>query len=411
MLYLIYFLSLAGSGGAYVILGYTEFFYAMIFVCLCVHLLTKSYIRYYNESFLIGLLAILLFLFAMFMRGEAVLYRDNLNIILKFFVVVLFSIAISSGQHENHFRIAKFIFEILTTIGLIVWILANIIPLFRYFFIEIYPYGLGNYYQSIFECDLSYKTLFGMYFYKTCDLYKFGFIRNHGIYWEPGVNGSFTIIFYILKRFYLQEKSGYYLYGINIFSTFSVGAILIMIFLVITPWILFRRKQYISYKKYVLIGSIALVLLGVTFVTAEQSLLEILSAIFGRDFQYDSSIRIRYYDFLYGIKAVWDDGFIWGLGSSFENYNYHLTIGAGLNKLAYGGGISNAIVSILYRYGLIFFSFYIYLIWNFSCKVSKSHQALIFITIILTLMHEPLDMSLLILLLLFCPPHEKINSV
>ena len=392
------------SGGAYTQLGMGEYFFGAVAI---LSLLIAAYygIHYISkEAMISSLVVILLFVLLMILRGEGFVNQLENRVVMKL-VLVLLLIAVFSihSYKENMFLLIE-VFAFICKLGVIGWVIANVFP--QLFSPVEFSGKFSNVNIYASYSDLTISQLFGVAFYRNAELGRFLF-RNQGLFWEPGVFSFFICLIYVICNSYLHEKKYNLLFIVAELTTQSMGGLVLFAFMVTAIWSLETTNQKLG-KRYL---AVLLAFMGVAVIIAYspaalQITLEAWGKIFGRDLYNDSSAFSRFNDGYYGLVASLDRLFL-GQGWDYENFGRVLNVEAHGGKGMEWGGISNGIVSVLYRNGLFYALLYYWMLWRLSYRLAdKRGVAFIFIGLAALLMHEPLDHSLLILLLLLYPPPE-----
>lgn len=377
--YLIIFLLLFLSGGVIVTLDYADYIYPS-FLFFLVLQISKTGKLILNKGVIPLIIFSLLFIALFILRGETLFNNNNLIIITKVFIAIVFIFYIQS-VYKNYAKFSKHLvktIEFLITLSLITFLILNLLP------------------NATFEISRELSTFLGVGFYRNFDLLKYGFVRNQGVFWEPGVLGVVIIIGYVHKRFLLNSDKSKWLYTIGVLSTFSFGAILIYFFLYYSK--VFEEIRRKNPALFFLSVSTLLVLI-VFIILSPLETFFFIGKLLGRDLSDDSSALTRFYDLYYGTLAGIDK-FWFGNGADFSNF-YSMTLSEiKKSKESYDGGITNSIVSMFYCYGIFFLFFYLRRLFKFSKYVANELYLFVLIALILCLMLEPLHLSLLFILMI-----------
>ena len=400
--YLLILSAIVASGGAFVILGFSVYMHlVVIFLCVIKLFLSKS-ILISKRSLIIFLSMMALFLILMVLRGENFSFSDNASVLARMCIALLMCIAFESDGVKA--VVARFLstFEAICIIGLFSWVAFNVPVLRDLVSIKLNIMAGHGGYQEAFQCDINYKTILFMAFSRNCDFEKYGFVRNHCLFWEPGVLSYFVSFFYMIKTLYLNDRRRDGIYFMTILSTFSLGGIAIFLTFYVSNWFfkhfyspVNRKSNFLSFLLILFLVSILVFL-----ATNIESFLGVVGSLFGRQLSTDSSAQLRFFDFYYGIKAALDNPWL-GSGRDFHLYNDYLLDNAGVSKSAYEGGMTNAVVSLFYRYGAFFWSFYMISLYIFSRSISRQGALMVFMFLLLMLMHEPLDTCIVMLFFIF----------
>jgi hypothetical protein len=388
----IIFLLLFISGGAIILLGVASYFYIIFMgiLVVCFILSTKT-IRVSWPTIRNILFLALLFIILEICRFESLFFGDNVNILLKFFILIIFSIYVNTfyASTESFFENVVYVFELMMKVSLVTIVCVNVAP------------GLLVNVGAKFDVtNDQFQTFFGLAFTRSADITKYHFYRNQSIFWEPGVYCVMINTVYMIKMLYLKQSRGWYWYVATIFSSFSMGGILIFGILNAGRLMLSGSKENVRQKLPALALLVGIPLLvAVDFVYAYSSDIEIIvGAIFHRDLTNDSSVNTRYQDFYYGFLAA-QDQLALGHGQDFTDY-YKVTLSAAnTSKESYNGGITNSIISILYCYGVFYLVAYVIFMFKSAIQFSLRYALLIFFITVALLMLEPLQFSLFIIYL------------
>jgi hypothetical protein len=215
----------------------------------------------------------------------------------------------------------------------------------------------------------------------------------------------------MIKMLYLKQKKGWYWYYLAIFSSVSMGGIMIFLVLNACRPMLSGTKEDVRQKLPAIALLVGIPLLfAVDFIYSYSSDIEIiLGAIFHRDLTTDSSVNTRYQDFYYGFLAAQDQIFV-GHGQDFTDY-YKITLSAlNTSKESYNGGITNSLISILYCYGVFYLVTYIIFMFRSAIQFSLRYALLIFFIAVGLLMLEPLHFSLFMVYIFTYKEKKKAKS-
>lgn len=375
---LILFLLIFISGGIIVTIDYADYFYVPFILLLMHQILYKELVRPKKTLvplFLLGSLFILLLLF----RSEKLFFGNNHIIILKIITSIIFVLYVKSSfkSYTAFARKLVNVIELIIYLSLFTFLIMNLVP------------------SLTFNVSEEVRSFLAIGYYRSFDFNKYGFIRNQGIFWEPGVLGVMIIIGFLHKQFFLKSRSNNWPYVLGVLSTFSFGSILIFIAIYYAQAINSARKN--NPLVFVLFSGSFLITL-IMFMSFPTDSILLIGELLGRDLANDSSAFTRYYDLYYGTKAGLMHPWI-GNGADFGNF-YQLTLSEiNRSKQSYDGGITNSIVSMFYCYGAIFLFFYLHQLYCFSKNIGGNLFIFVFLALIFSLMLEPLHLSLLFLLI------------
>lgn len=241
--------------------------------------------------------------------------------------------------------------------------------------------------------DSDYLTLFGLSFVRDSDLARFGMYRNQAFFWEAGVFGVMTGLAYFLNELIYRGAKARYVFLIAIFSTRSMGGLLIFVPAALYLYA-YKKSKFFGY------GGLLLGWGGVVVFALFPSLIDgLTTAIFERSINDDASIIVRVNDLLLGLKAAQDGLFLGRPSGDFDIYNDLLLELHGYIK-GEDSGITNSIVNLVYKFGAPVAILYSVALGSFSKVVSDDHWLFFFLVMIGFLMIEPLALSVFWLLLL-----------
>lgn len=397
------FFVLVTSAGAYPQAGRVTSFYVgtIIFSMATIFYSQKPQIK--KEAFISWVILMIIFIALLALRGEW-FYNGMQNRVLLKLIIVLFVIAAwSSISHEEMIGFYIKVFNFLLAVSIPCLILAYV----NHNFFS--PIAFTGKYSSVntlyfYNNDVTVRSFFGIHFIKAADITS-GIFRNQGIFWEPGVFSFFITWFYILKNCYLRDQKLNWLYYLVELTTISAAGI--MIFLGAVFYVKLLHGKSVSRFRSLFIMTSVIISAFVLLVLNEngiEQLLRFWGSIFGRDFYNEASAITRWRDFYYGLMSAMDKIW-WGQGWDYSNYNAILRLEANSGKAGEWGGITNSIVAVLYKYGIFFWLFYMWLLWRWSIRIARESAwvFVLFLIFIGTLMHEPLDSSIIIMSFLIYP--------
>jgi hypothetical protein len=375
------------SGGAIILIGVQDYFYVLFLAMIvgCFLLSTKT-IKVSMPTIRNILLLFFLFLILLLLRGESLLDTGVLDILLKFIILIIFSVYVTTffPNSEDFFVTMITTFEFIMKLSLFTFVVVNLVP--SLLIIVTKAAAITN--------D-QYQTFFGLAFSTTNDVKKYHFVRNQSVFWEPGVYCVIINSMFMIKVFYLNQKKKLYWYWLAIFTSISMGGIIVFCLINVIRPMLAGSKENVRQKLPALALLIGIPLfVAVNFIYTYSSDLEVLlGAVFHRDLSNDASVNTRYQDFYYGFLAAEDQ--IWvGHGQDFTDY-YKVTLQAtNTSKAAYNGGLTNSLISIFYSYGIFYLIAYMVLMFKSAVQLSLRYALIIFFGFIGMLMLEPLHFSL-----------------
>ena len=388
------------SGGAIILIGGGIYFYGIFLAFLigCLFMGGKP-IKVSMPSIRNILVLFFMFLFLIAVRGDSFILVENADISLKFLIIIMFSVYVTTFYQspKAFFSNVTNVFESLIKFSLVTALLMNLLPAL-----------LVDVGQRFVITHDQYQTFLGLAYARTDDFTKYKFYRNQSIFWEPGVYATMITVIYMVKVFYLKEKKRLYWYYIGIFSTVSMGGILIFVMLNIFRWMSGTKEtgRGSSILVKLLIALPIFTIFDLIYYYSTD-VLTLFGLVFHRKLSSDSSINTRYQDLYYGFLASKDE-ILTGHGQDYSAY-YKVTFSAlNTSKEAYGGGITNSIITILYCYGVFYLLVYIILMFKSAMQLSHRNALLIFFTLIALLMLEPLNFSLF-MVYIFTFREEKIK--
>ena len=254
-----------------------------------------------------------------------------------------------------------------------------------------------NYYQlTVVDEETSYYTFFYLSYYLPEDIAtaSFGglsFLRNQGLFWEPGILQLYMNILLFLQFFYFNSSLKKILITIFvIISTFSTVGLLLMSMLV-----LMKYKSLLRKKNTWLALPI--------FIVFIISLYPVINANIEDKFYGDhqSSSQVRLFDALQAFEMIKD--YPWtGIGITNEAYNslqnaHYFRV---FSMFSYNpGGNTNSILAILVMYGIPIGS--IWLIALYRQTLFKKQKIIFFILLFFGLLSEPILYRLFFVFLVF----------
>lgn len=389
MISLLTLAALLASGGVVIALDLGWICYAVVATLGIVAIGFSGKSKFSVKFAFSGLILAVLLIVTAIGRGDAPVDGSSATIIGK--IAICMILAQYFLMFDVRYVVSKMVllFESLLFLSLITFVILNVAPDLT---ITLGKTTLGN----------SVKTFLGVGFFRQNDFVKYGLVRNQSVFWEPGVFGFFITFFFLLKIYVCGATNRIWLYVIALLTTLSAGAI---------PMFLLAAGNfyYMRYIRRTVHGAarmaldailISLIFLLVIFAiwgaSDPDALLELLGAIFHRNFATDSSTSTRTMDLIYGFRSAIEMPFF-GHGNDLSAFYQLTTDELNISKEWYDGGITNSIIQIFYKYGAVFLLYYLYLLWRFAAYLEKSHAPIIFIVLILMLMHEPLHFSLITL--------------
>lgn len=394
---------LIASGGAYPQVGRVEVFYLAVLVFSVASILFAQRTLITKEAFVSWSVLTGLFVILLAIRGDWLSNGMQNRVLVKLIMVLLVVMAFSTMSQREAIGIYIRVFNFLLKLSIVCLGIA-------YFDHNLFsPVAFSGKYSNIntvylYNVDLTVKTFFGIHFIKAADI-PGGIFRNQGIFWEPGVLSFFITWFYVLKNCYLKDKKLNGLYCFVEATTLSAAGIMIFMLAVIYVHFLHGKSMRSMRDLFVMIAVFLIIIF--LFVVNEngiQALLRVWGGIFGRDFYNEASAITRWRDFYYGMMSAMDAP-LWGHGWDYTYYSDVLRQEANFRKVTEWGGISNSIVAVFYRHGIFFWLLYMALLWRWSIRLSDGSPwgFFLFLVFAATLMHEPLDSSIIVMSFLVYP--------
>lgn len=290
----------------------------------------------------------------------------------------------------NHFTVSQFIYTyqlfiyFLSIISLLVFILSNIsLSLFEIFPIQQNSNGatLYNLYLSVIFTDSS-------------------FIRNTSIFREPGVFMIYLNFAVIFELFFKDKVNKRYLliFIISILTTFSTAAFIILGTIFI-GYLFTHSKNINTFKNKFLILFFLLLTLSIFLITDE--FYKLVFEKIGKDNISDGSSLARGVSIVANLN-IFLDNFLYGVGindfpTKFQQYTLKL-VGFSLDV----GNNTNTITTLFAIYGVLYGSFFLYMIIIFAKKATNTifSRFLVLLSLLMLFSNEQLRYSLMFTMLL-----------
>lgn len=327
----------------------------------CLFVITKSSLVYY-------LIAISILLTACF----------NLEIsggyIYQIWLFTLGFLIVNFFSHTNFIDVYVKIIFWLSLGSLIIFIISHLAPAF----IELFPLQINYANASVYNlgiCMVSFEN---------------AYLRNMSIFREPGVFMIYLNIALIFELFFKAKlnKLNVFVFTLAIFTTLSTAAF-VALAIIFIAYLFIKNKDFsvVKNKLFVLVT----ILIAVTGIILSSELYSMIFDKVGKDNIADGSSLAR------GISVVanldiFSDHLIFGAGIKafpylFEQYTLKL-IGLSMNV----GNNTNTISTVLAVYGSLFGGLYIYLLFSFARKSSKSIIINCFILLLLVILYSNEDL-------------------
>lgn len=393
---------LLASGGILITFDLGWITHLAVFCAAIIAIAKSGRINPSTRFIISSILIFLAYFFAALIRGDTPFSADQINFLGK--LIICITIGLYFNRYtwpELAYNLTK-TFEIVAFLSLGTFIILNVLP------------------QSAVEIgktsvDGSVRSLFGIGYLLGNDYAKYGYVRNQGIFWEPGVLGFMVVLFAMLKLYVVRSQKRLWLYTTTMLTTMSAGAIPLYFLAVSHYYYMEKIRARLNNKSRaysdILLSLLVILLFIVLIISLTQPNLmaDFFKMLFGRDPLEDSSIGTRSADLMYGFLAAMQRPFF-GHGEDLSVF-YNLTLSeTGNSKEWYNGGITNSIIHIFYKYGIIFLALYLTLLWRLAVLIKPSGRLIIFALLLLMLMHEPLHFSLLMIFLLtYALAHPRIQ--
>ncbi len=345
------------------------------------------------------LLAVIILLFLKFSLNLKLfkLFTIHLLVILSILFVHFF--LNGSNNHENEFF--KFIFRVITALSILfiyslykreivtdfIWVmnlllLHSIINFLLGFVLVQYLVPVNT--EQI-NC-LTYKYVF--FYFSEANSIGFSFLRNQGVFWEPGVLSVFLNILLFVYLFIKPNLGLAFLAFLMIFSTFSTTGLILSIILFVIKF----RKSIIR-NIYTLLLSTLSILVLLPIVIGN-----IIDKVSGDG---QASFYWRSFDLLISLQMVAANP-IKGIGFGSEVYkNIQEQSQIFLESdILEGRGNTNSIVYIFVVFGIPLALYILNLMYKQSIFIYKN-KFLFFLVILICLSTEPLITSIFFLMILF----------
>ena len=357
------------------------------------------------------LLAVIVLLFFKFRLNLKLfkLFAIHLLVILSILFVHFF--LNGSNNHENEFF--KFIFRVITALSILfiyslykreiitdfIWVmnllLLHSIINFLLGFVLV-PYLVLVDTEQIYS--LTYKYVF--FYFSEADSIGFSFLRNQGIFWEPGVLSVFLNILLFVYLFIKPNISRAILVFIMVFTTFSTTGLVLSVLQFIVKY----NKKIRSNFAALFIGVAALLVLIPVLIG------NINDKVSGDG---QASFFLRSFDLLISLQIVSENP-IKGIGLGGEVYkkvqeqnNMFMQ-----SDLFEGRGNTNSIVYIFVAFGVPIAIYVLYLLFN-QKVFHHQNKYYVFFLLVICLSTEPLISSVFFLIILFSSyfnPQSKFNE-
>ncbi|AWI81667.1 hypothetical protein CEW87_21290 [Parazoarcus communis] len=379
MNYLLLVLILLVSGGWVVVTRTAnEFLIAFIFSFLLFGFL-RSKIKFASVSPRSFVLVTFLILVSFFQDG--LLDDKEVAVILKMFIAAL--------ACEYYFvRRVDFLVLFVETMYFVA-----LVSLFSFIVVLFIP-------TVLVPIDGEYSTAFGVGYFRSSEIARFGFYRNQSFFWEAGVFGSLIGLAYFLNEASLRNRRISYVFLATMLTTFSMGAFLI--FFPLALYSMIRQRSRSFARGFLLVGVVCLL----SAYYYPDLFVGILEVTFGRSFSNDASLLVRVNDLVLGLQASGGGFFLGRPSGDYDSYNELLLDEHGYTK-GDEGGITNSIVWLIYKYGFPFAFIYLMVLFFAVRRYKLKNSYILFTALVGFLMIEPLSVSIFWLMLLGWKPIEQ----
>lgn len=313
--------------------------------------------------FIINVMFIINFIFAI--PGQSI--NTYMYMFLTILLALVFQISLSRVEFLNYF------YKILEIIKI-----HAFFTFFAYFFLK------GQLSMITIEQGAMYSSFNYIFYYLEeigkISLAGFEFVRNQGLFWEPGILQIFLNILLFLQFFVFQTSKRKIATTIFIIlTTFSTAGFLIMLI-----QILYKVKSLLSLKNFLYILPLSAILLLVFYPLIEANLTDKLVG------DNATSSFVRFFDALQSLVII-SDYPLTGIGITIESYfklqteKYYDVFGI-FSYLPTGN--TNSILGTLVFLGVPFGASFLYFLYHQS--IVTVNKNLFFIMMLIALSSEPL---------------------
>lgn len=351
---------------------------------------------------LIGLLFIYLLFFIKKLKYSQFKYSFITLMILIFFLIINYLTAIPNQSPKTYiYYLTIFILAFLMNLT----IKKNIV-LYVYKVLIFYQYHalltfilvivMKNFFIPIeVSEERIYYSLYFIFFHLPEDLHKitvFGldFIRNQGLFWEPGILQLYMNILLYIQLFYIGKFTfNVFLTIFIILTTFSTTGFIFMLLL-----ILYKFKEKINFKNFIYLIPVGII---VILLFTPLIISNIKDKFFG---DHAMSSQVRLFDFMQSLFIIKEYP-LTGIGLTQEVYSkLQKNFDHILSMFSYNPeGNTNSIMSVLIMWGIP-----IGFIWIFALykqNIFSKEKKIFFFMLFIGLLAEPIFYRIFFVFLVF----------
>jgi len=346
-----------------------------------------------------------------FKYSNNVLKVFGLNLFVIVSVLLIHFFLNGANNDENEFF--KFIFRVITALSVLfayssfkrdvlkdfIWVMNILLlhSIFNFLFGFILPANLELVNTEQIDV-LTFKYIF--FYFSESSSSGFSFLRNQGIFWEPGVLSVFLIILLFVYLFVRPNITmGLVVFAI-IFTTLSTTGLVL-------SFLMFIVKYYKNIRKSFAALFIGVITIGVLLPLVIENVNDKVSG------KGEASFFWRSYDLLISFQVVSENP-IKGIGFGGEVYKKiqeqnKIFIQSDILE---GRGNTNSIVYTFIAFGIPIGCYVFYLLYN-QTIFKGSSKFLFFFILVISLSTEPLIFSVFFLIILFSSyfkPQLKFNE-
>jgi hypothetical protein len=323
----------------------------------------------------------------------------GLNLFLIVSVLLIHFFLNGANNHENDFF--KFIFRLITALSVLlayslfkrevlkdfIWVMNILLvhSVFNFLFGFILPGNLEVVKAEQINC-LTFKYIF--FYFSESSSSGYSFLRNQGIFWEPGVLSVFLNILLFVYLFVRPNITRGLVVFATIFTTFSTTGLVLSFLLFIVKYNKNIRKSFAA----LFIGLSAI---GVLLPLVIENVNDKVSG------KGEASFYWRSYDLLISFQIVSENP-IKGIGFGGEVYKKVQEQNKMFmqSDILEGRGNTNSMVYIFIAFGIPLAIYILYLLYNQTIFPYKN-KYLFFIVSTICLSTEPLITSVFFLIIVF----------
>lgn len=385
-----------------------------IFHLLLILLLVGSagsiYFALYRNELTIFLF-ILLIIYILFFARKIYITKSLIIVYILFIVMTginyLFAI---NGQSSNTY----FFFILVISIAVLFMTILPYIDFFNNFIkilniIKIHAllsfifYFLISNSLSYIEIDAGkeYLTFHQIFFYledAKLSIFGINFVRNQGIFWEPGILQLYLNILLFIELFYVKtSKYNILLTFILILTTFSTAGFLIFLMIII-----YKFKSAITFEKIVILLPLAII---IGFILYPLIVMNFEDKFYG---DHANSSMIRFFYTIQYLDMIVDFPFS-GIGITMDPMNslqykeYNIIFNG--NFVANPTGGTNSILKLILMFGIPVGMILLYALYRQS--IFDKEKKLFFVILLIALSSEPIGMRILFVFLMI----NGLNSI